>query len=171
MIERNESMSDVRAAGDPVADFALAGIDGNTYSSAVARQRGLLLFALYKQGCGTCKFTAPFLQRFHDEYACDGFRIWAVSQDSAEETREFADRYGLTFPLLLDESLNVTVAYRLKSVPAIYLVDESSTILRHAPAFMSNELNAMAQVIAERKGVPYAPIVRPEDDAPALKPG
>jgi peroxiredoxin len=164
-------MSHVLTAGDAVVDFTLAGIDGKTYDSRAARSRGLLLFAIYKKGCGTCQYTMPFLQRFHQEYAGEGFRLWGVSEDSAEETREFAEQFGLTFPLLLDYGLAVTVAYGLTNVPGIYLVDETDTILRHAPAFVKDELNAMAQMVAERCSVPYIPIVREEDNAPASKPG
>lgn len=164
-------MLQVLTAGDAVVDFTLSGIDGRTYDSRAARSRGLLLFAIYKKGCGTCRFTVPFLQRFHQEYAGEGFRLWGVAQDSAEETREFAWSFGLTFPLLLDTHLAVTAAYRLTHVPGIYLVDESDTILRHAPAFVKDELNAMAQLVAERCSVPYIPVVRDQDNAPAFKPG
>jgi len=161
----------VRTTGDPVRDFMLQGLDGKSWSSADARRRGLLLFAIYKKGCGTCRFTLPFLQRFHEEYAGEGFRLWGVAQDSAEETREFAGQLGITFPLLLDRDLSVTGDYGLTHVPGIYVVDKSDTILRHAPAFVKDELNAMAQLVAERCGVPYVRIIRPADDAPAMKPG
>lgn len=161
----------VRTTGDPVHDFTLRGYDGQAYSSAEARRRGLLLFAIYRRGCGTCRFTLPFLQRFHEEYAGEGFRLWGVSQDSLDETREFAGQIALTFPLVLDTDLSVTAAYRLTHVPSIYLIDETDTILRHAPAFFAGELNAMAQLVAERCSVPYVPIVREADNAPAMKPG
>lgn len=164
-------MPEVRTAGDAVEDFTLAALDSRSYNTAAARRRGLLLFAIYKKGCGTCQFTVPFLQRFHEEYAGQGFQLWGVSQDSLEETREFAARFGLTFPLLLDHDLAVTSAYRLTHVPSIYLVGETGIILRHAPAFVKDELNAMARLVADRCSVPYVPIVRHEDNAPSLKPG
>jgi peroxiredoxin len=164
-------MPNPRTAGEPIQDFALAGLDGRTYDSRDARRKGLLLFAIYKKGCGTCQYTMPFLQRFHQEYAGEGFQLWGIAQDSAEETGEFAERFGLTFPLLLDTDLTVTAAYGLTHVPGIYLVYDSDTILRHAPAFAKDELNAMAQVVAEQCSIPYVPVIRDEDNAPAFKPG
>ena len=74
--------------GDTVQDFILAGLDGETYNSKSARTRGLLMFAFWKQGCGTCRYTMPFLQRFHDQYAGDGFHIWGVSQENKADTLE-----------------------------------------------------------------------------------
>jgi peroxiredoxin len=164
-------MPNPRTAGESIQDFTLSGLDGRTYDSRDARRKGLLLFAIYKMGCGTCQYTMPFLQRFHQEYAGEGFQLWGVAQDSADETREFGEQFGVTFPLLLDTDLTVTYAYGLTHVPGIYLVDESDAILRHAPAFAKDELNAMAQVVAERCSIPYVPVVRDEDNAPAFKPG
>lgn len=164
-------MAETLTAGDAIVDFTLRDSNGKTYDSAAARKRGLLLFALYKQGCGTCQYAAPFFQRFHVQYAGDKFQMWGISQDSAEETLAFAQEHGVTFPLLLDEDLDVTEQYDLRSVPGVYLVDETNAILRYVPAFVADEFNAMAQVIAERTGAPYTPVVRPEDDAPALRPG
>src|SRR5947208_129244 len=97
-----EEMSETRTVGDEVADFELRDASGAAYSSAQARQNGLLLFAIYKRGCGTCRFTLPFLQRFHETYAGPGFTLWGVSQDTAEETTAFAEENGYTFPLVLD---------------------------------------------------------------------
>src|SRR5262249_11960134 len=90
-----------RSEGSPAADFTLTGIDGNVYSSHTQRQKGLLLAVLFKTGCGTCKYTAPYLQRFQEQYALPSggkFQIWGISQDDPETTRAFASSFGnLTF--------------------------------------------------------------------------
>jgi len=164
-------VSQTLTVGDSVIDFVLNGVDGAEYRSAEARKNGLFLFVIWKKGCGTCRYTFPYLQRFHDAYAGETFAVWGLSQDTAEETRDFVREYGANFPQLIDSNLTVTETYYLTTVPSIYLVDRSDTILRHAPAFIADELNAMSQLISERTGKPYVPIVRPEDNAPALKPG
>lgn len=68
-------------AGSRIVDFALQGTDGNTYSSKNAREKGLLLAVLFKVGCGTCKYTLPFLQCFHEQYAQPSggkFQLWGI---------------------------------------------------------------------------------------------
>lgn len=164
-------MPDTLTTGDPVIDFTLLDTNGLAHSSQDARNGGLLLFAIYKKGCGTCRFTLPFLQRFHESYSGERFAFWGVSQDNVRESKEFAAENGYTFPILIDEELSVTEAYGLITVPGIYVVDHSEKILRHAPAFVKAELNEMARMVSERTGQPYRDVVRPEDDAPALKPG
>lgn len=165
-------MSGTLTAGDQVFDFVLPGTDGRTFDSHTARSQGLLMFVFWKKGCGTCRYSLPFLQRFHDLYARDGsFQIRGISQDSAEDTREFMRGSSLTFPQAIDENLEASEAYGLVTVPGVYLVNSGDRILRHAHAFVTDELNAMAKMIAEKQGREYIPVVRPEDDAPDIKPG
>jgi peroxiredoxin len=165
-------MSEPLKAGDSVVDFRLRALDGKTYDLGERRRPGALTaFVFWKKSCGTCQYAFPYFQRFHDQYADDRFQIWGISQESAEATAAFVEQYGATFPQLLDEDLAVTVQYGITNVPTLYLVDDEGTILRQAPAFIKDEFNAIAQIAAERIGLPYTPIVREEDNAPALKPG
>jgi peroxiredoxin len=165
-----------RGAGDEIVDFTLRATDGKEYSSASARRNGLLLAVLFKTSCGTCKFSVPYLQRFHAQYAAPSggrFRIWGVSQDSAQDTLAFAQECGpATFPLLLDQDLEVTEAYRLIAVPNLYLVGTGDAIEAALQGHFSKDgFNAMARQVAAFLGVPYSPIVREEDNAPLLQPG
>ena len=164
-------MAKTTAAGDAVIDFTLTGIDCSQYSSRETRSKELLLFVFWKKSCGTCQFTFPFLQRLHEQYAGEGFKVWGISQEDAKDTLGFVKEYGAEFPQLIDEGLELTEQYGLLSVPSMYLVDETRTILRHVPAFVKDELNAIAKLASERTGKPYLPVVRPDDDAPDTKPG
>lgn len=154
-----------------MVDFQLHSAEGAILDSADARSRGPLMFAFWKKSCGTCQFTAPFLQRFHHAYAGEHFRIWGISQENRGETLAFAHQFSLVFPQLLDAGLSVTEQYRLISVPGIYLTDHSGIILHHSAAFDSQALNRVSRLIAERLEMEFVPIVLPEDDAPAFKPG
>jgi peroxiredoxin len=159
------------AVGDLVRDFVLPGVDGTDFDTRLARSNGLLMFVFWKQGCGTCCYSMPFLQRFHDLYSGNGFQICGISQENRENTLAFMDEYSLTFQQALDENLEVTEKYRLITVPGVYLVDSSERILCHSAAFVTDEFNEIARIIANRTSKPYMPVVRPEDDAPAIKPG
>ena len=164
-------MNETLQAGDKVIDFALPGADGRIYSSADARRQGLLMFVFWKKSCGTCQYAFPYLQRFHEQYAHDRFHIWGIAQENREDAVEFVGKYSATFPQLIDTGLDVTELFKPVFVPTLYLVDKGDTILHYVPAFVKDEYNGIARMISERTGVPYSPIVREEDDAPALKPG
>lgn len=165
-------MPNTLKAGDPVVDFILPGLDEKTYDLRATRRAGVLVaFAFYKKTCGTCQYTFPYLQRLHTQYAGDRFQMWGIAQENAADAEAFAKQYGATFPQLIDENLEVTEQYDLTTVPGIYLVDETDTILRQTGAFSKEELNTMARLIAERTGKAYVPVVREEDHAPDFKPG
>lgn len=161
--------------GDPVIDFSLYTAQGGLYESRSARSKGLLLVAIFRSGCDTCRYSAPYLQRFHTLYAEPSFgkfQIWGVSQDASEKTADFAEEYGLTFPILLDENLQVSEDYAIVAVPDLYLLDGGSRIAGAVVGgFQREGFNALAKRVAEHTGVPYTPVVREEDRAVALKPG
>ena len=165
-----------RASGEEVGDFILTATDGNTYSSKTARQNGLLLFILFKTGCGTCKLAFPYLQRFHEQYALPSAgkcQVWGISQNDAETTIAFAKEYGnATFPILLDTELGVSEEYRITNVPNLYLLGEDDAIAFAITGhFSADGYNEIAQKIAEFTGIPYSPIVLETDNAPGIKPG
>lgn len=161
--------------GSLVSDFSLSTARGKHYSSRPTRSNGLLLIVLFRSGCETCHYSAPFLQRFHTLYAetsGERFQIWGVSQDDEEESADFTAEHGLTFPILLDEQLQVSEDYGVVSVPDLYLLDSSKNIVGAVVGGFSRDgFNALAQQIAGYLGVPYQPVVRDEDKARLLKPG
>lgn len=175
-MENSEITPAPRASGDAVADFILKAADGKTYSSQEARQKGLLLAVLFRTGCGTCRYAYPYIERLHQQYAqhSEGkFQVWGVSQDDAETTLTFAQAQGgVTFPLLLDTGLQVSEDYGITHVPDLYLLGAGDTISTAIVGHFSRDgFNDLARQAAAYLEVPYVPVVREEDDAPALKPG
>ena len=164
-------MSKILEAGDHVVDFALRDHTGALRQSLDARRVGPLLYVLYKKSCPTCQYALPFLERLHREYAGRGLTVWGVAQETEEDAAAFAAEYGLTFPQLADADLEVTERHAITNVPTVYLVDSGPTVLDMVVAFVSARYNDLSRRIAEIVGAAYVPIVRPEDGAPALKPG
>ncbi|CEK14338.1 peroxiredoxin family protein [Chthonomonas calidirosea] len=171
-----DAMPQPLQAGDKIIDFELSDAHGRLYSTAELRKKGLLLLFIFKVGCGTCKYSAPFIQRLHRQYAegSDGkFTVLGVSQDDAAATEAFAKEYGnLTFPIVLDSNLDVAEWYNLIGVPDLYLLGSQETILYAIPGhFNQTGFNEIAKRAAEVTNKPYTPVVLPEDDAPSIKPG
>lgn len=66
----------------------------------------------------------PALQRLSEELKSDG--LWVVSigiDDVPEELKKVVDRFGITFPVLLDRDGRVKRAYRVTGVPETFLID------------------------------------------------
>lgn len=50
------------------------------------------------------------------------------SPASMEDLKQYAQRFGVTFPLLFDASLAQARAYKVESYPTLYLLDKTGRI-------------------------------------------
>ena len=152
--------------------FTLTDMDGNAHHSADLYKDRLTFAAFYKVGCGTCKFTAPYLEKFYQAYkGKDSFQFWGVSQDTPEDTTSFMNEYGASFPNLLDETHWASADYGLSNVPTMFLVDQEGQIVESCVGFSRGDLNRMSESVAQHLGVAPVVISDPDDGAPELKPG
>ena len=115
-------------AGAKAPDFQLERLGGGVASLADALADGPALLAFFKVSCPVCQFTLPFLERIH---ASGGLAILGVSQNDAEDTRDFTRRFGIRFPVLLDSEdaeFPAGNAYGISSVPTMFLVERDGTV-------------------------------------------
>ncbi|ACY18735.1 alkyl hydroperoxide reductase/ Thiol specific antioxidant/ Mal allergen [Haliangium ochraceum DSM 14365] len=107
------AQSGASSSGPP--DFALRDLDGRTvrlsdYSGKV------VLLNFWATWCVPCSAELPHLQRLYEAYAPD-LVILAISMDGPETVAKVgpqARRYGLSFPVLLDEETRVAGMYNPK---------------------------------------------------------
>jgi peroxiredoxin len=151
-------------AGGPAPSFRLTGLDGSAQSLQDLLSGGTVLLAFYKISCPVCQLTAPYLQRLAANTA---IQVIGISQDDASATRGFLDRFGVTFPTLLDlssEEYPASNAYGITSVPSLFLVERDGTVGRAIRGFSKRDF----EEIGERAGVsPFGP----DDHVPEWKAG
>src|SRR5262245_37831405 len=149
--------------GEQAPDFVLADVNGQKYRLSDALQRGPVALVFYKSACPTCQFSFPYIQRmFLDLGYSPGLTLWGVSQDDVAEKRQFAEEYGITLYLLIDKYPNdVSAAYGLEFVPAIFLIQPDGKITVSDYGFTKAALNQIA-------GFEF---FTPNDGLPASRPG
>lgn len=148
-------------AGSRAPDFELKDADGAAYALSDALKQGPVALIFYKSECPTCQFTLPFVQKIF-ETSANGLTLWAISEDDADETRQFAQRNGLKFTILIDEyPYAVSADYGLEFVPGIFLIAPDGTITVSEFGFTKAGLNRIA-------GCEF---FRPNDGLPASRPG
>ena len=104
-------MADRLAPGDPAPDFTLPAHDGSTVTLSGLRGESVVVYfypAAMTPGCTTqaCDFRDSL-----SALAASGYRVLGVSKDAVRELAAFAERDGLTFPLLSDPGHEVLEAY------------------------------------------------------------
>lgn len=128
--------------GDPLPDFELANQAGRMVSSSTLRGRRLVLYFYPKDDTPGCTREAcSFQEGLHQLKKLDT-QVVGVSADSVERHQRFADKYHLTFPLLVDSDrslaracgvLGEKVLHGKRSIGVIrstFIVDEGGMV-RH----------------------------------------
>ena len=112
------------------------------------------------------------MQRLHDAYADPVVRCLGVSQDDRAATGEFARRYDVAFPILLDDDGHrVSAAYGLTTVPTLVLVDPDGKVESTSVAFNKREMDALADRMSELSGQVRRPLWQNGEAVPDFKPG
>lgn len=114
--------------GELAPDFALRGLDGETYR--LSDFRGQVVFVnFWATWCGPCRGELPDIQSVYDEKGGQGLVVLAVNvQEAAGRVQAFWDDQGLTMPVLLDSRGEVFEAYRLMGLPDSFFVDREGIL-------------------------------------------
>jgi len=150
--------------GATAPSFQLNTLNGPSLALKQVLAKGPALLAFYKVSCPVCQLTFPFLQRMAGNEAV---QILGISQDDAESTGEFNQRFGVHFPTLLDESKKgypVSNEFGISSVPTFFVVESDGSISKSFSGFSKRDLEALGQ----RMGVlPF----RADEKVPEFKAG
>jgi peroxiredoxin len=158
--------------GNVAPGFSLKSLDGKEFSLNAALQQGPVVLAFFKVSCPVCKFAFPFLQRLCKMYGSDDVTLLGVSQDNAGASREFANEFGVTFPVLIDDaSYSVSNAYGLSMVPTVFLINPNATVQISSMGFVKADLESIADALADHCNITRSPVFRADESVPAGKPG
>jgi peroxiredoxin len=118
--------------GGRARDFALRDVDGRTVRLSDHLGKDVVVIAFWATWCAPCITEHPHLERIYRAYQQQGFVVLAVSMDGPESIAEVAPhvrRYGLTFPVLLDEETRVVGTLNPKrAAPYTLVIARDGTI-------------------------------------------
>jgi len=160
-------------AGVTAPDFTLSGMSGEKVSLAESLKKGPLLAAFFKISCPVCQYAFPYLERIFRAYSGSPVTLVGVSQDEKKESAAFAREYGVTFPLLLDDTRTYPVsnAYGLTNVPTIFLISPGGKVEFSSVGWSKRDIEDLNARIAKVLGTPPARIFKPGETVDEFKPG
>lgn len=115
----------------------LVGLTGwlNSEPVDLAALRGrVVLVDFWTYSCINCQRTLPYLTRWADEYADDGLVVIGVHapefafEREARNVADAAERFGIRYPIALDNDFVSWRAYDQRFWPAKYLIDPEGTV-------------------------------------------
>jgi peroxiredoxin/mono/diheme cytochrome c family protein len=115
-------------ADGPVApEFSLPDFHGREFSTADFADSRILVVAFLGTECPLAKLYGPKLQEFAAKNADRGVAVvgvFANQQDGVRDIENYANRYGITFPLLKDLQNKFADAVGATRTPEVFVYDE-----------------------------------------------
>ena len=152
-------------AGVKALLFALPAADGSRFSLQEALGRGPVVLAFYKRSCPVCQYAFPLYQRLFQAYGNQGVTLVGVSQNPKKETEAFAKSFGVTFPILLDDTATYPVsnAYGLTNVPTLFWIGSGGKIEISSVGWSRKDYEAIGAKMAELRKVPPAVLIAAQE--------
>lgn len=146
--------------GKLAPEIVLPSLSGEKFSLDAARRRGPVVAVFFKVSCPTCQYTFPFLERLAHAYPREKVTVVGVSQNERSDTAAFAEKFGISFPLSLDDTHSYPVSnqYGLTNVPTIFLIAPDGKIEITSVGWLRADLEDISKRLAAAAGVAPAKI-------------
>jgi len=116
-------------------EFTLENLDGTPVKLSDFKGKVVLL-NFWGTWCEPCKEETPALEAAYQKLKDEGFVIIGVDLFNTErsrnygvqEVRQFANQYGVTYPIVLDEDGGVGQAYAIHPIPTSYFIDQQGKV-------------------------------------------
>ena len=115
----------------PAPEFSLKDLSGKPISNETLKGKVVLLdfWATWR---APCRKSMPELEALHRKYAARGLAVVGISIDEAgpAAVKKFITRRKISYPIALDsETSPAWQTYRIKAIPAAYLIDREGRIV------------------------------------------
>jgi len=160
-------------AGVSAPDFKLQTMDGKQFSLRETLTRGPVVAAFFKISCPVCQYTFPFLERIYKAHGGKNVTIVGVSQNEKKDTAAFIKEYGVTFPVLLDDtnSYPASNAYGLTNVPSIFWIAQDGEIEISSVGWDRKEIEEINRKAAKAVGEGPKPVFFAGEQIPDFRAG
>lgn len=118
-------------------------------SADLQKWKGKVIYlTFFASWCTPCRKEMPELERLQAEYGSRGLQVISVGVDTdAEKARAFAEKTGVTYPVLLDPTATSLGRFDVKSMPTTYIIGKDGVIKHKQVGFGENTLTEVKAVI------------------------
>ena len=114
--------------GQPMAEFTLAGLDGQPVSLSDFEGQPVLINA-WASWCPPCRAEMPDLQAFYDAHHSEGLVLLAVNAgESPAVAGQFIEDNGFHFPVALDPEMRLMDRLQINDFPTSILVGRDGKV-------------------------------------------
>ena len=159
--------------GAKAPEFDLKTLDGKRISLSDELAHRPVVLVFFKVSCPTCQYALPFFERLYKIYGHKGVTLVGISQNDAKETAAFNKEFGITFPVLLDDtrSYPASNAYGLTNVPTIFWVATDGEIEVSGVGWLKADFEEINRRMATAGQIAPAVMFKPGEDVRDFRAG
>jgi len=133
--------------GTMAPDWTLKDAEGESHSLSDYEGK-IVVLDFWATWCGPCVKAMPGLQKLHEKYADKGVAVIGMNTSESGDPVAFMKKKNFTYQLLLNAD-PVSNAYRVRGIPAFYVLDGEGTIVFSAVGFSPGHEKEIEKVINE----------------------
>jgi thiol-disulfide isomerase/thioredoxin len=137
-IDSGESASSDLQKDKPAPDFELTSLDGSSINLSDFRGHPVLI-NYWATWCPPCVEELPLIEEQYKKFS-PGLVVLAINAGEEPETvKNYVDKKGFTFPVLLDPDWNAEALFGIMAYPTSVFIDENGIIRARYVGGMSSE--------------------------------
>ena len=129
--QSNTSTPQVAKVGSHRPEFSLPDMEGNQRQLSEWNGK-VLVINFWATWCPPCRKETPAFVELQEKYGAQGLQFIGVAIDEKDNVQDFADTYGVNYPMLLGdlEAINTSKQYgnRFGTLPYTVIVDRKGKI-------------------------------------------
>jgi peroxiredoxin len=110
------------------ADFTLTDLNGKPWTLKDLKGKVVML-NFWATWCPPCRKEMPDLENLYRQFEPQGLVILGISDDEPEKVREFVQKQGTTYPVLLDAGSKVNELLHIQGIPKTFVYDREGKIV------------------------------------------
>jgi thiol-disulfide isomerase/thioredoxin len=122
------SLAGAATVKGPAPNFTLKSMGGKNLK--LSEMTGnVVLINFWASWCGPCREEMPLLNALHKKYQPLGFTVLGVNvEENVDGARSFLKNVPVDFPILLDNTNEVSKQYKVVAMPTTVLVDRDGNM-------------------------------------------
>ncbi len=125
-------------------------VDDRTLDLPALLARGPILLDFWATWCKPCIASLPEIEALHERHAARGLTVIGVSIDGPRNlarVRPFAQRLGLTYPIVFDGDGRLQELFNVRAVPTALLIGKHGKVIAIHEGYRPGEGDRLAKEI------------------------
>jgi peroxiredoxin len=125
--------------GQKAPDFSLTDINGEMVSLSDFNGKVVIL-DFFASWCPPCRQEIPDFIELERSYGDKGFAMVGVALVNAGDAKEFSEKMGINYPVLVDDDKASEIYGPIRSIPTTFVIDKSGKIVKKYIGFRPKDV-------------------------------